>query len=55
MSAKVVYELYLFVQSPESKKWLHFFLWVNFSLIIFLGAATLDLWSLHLPIPNYTR
>ena len=28
MSAKVVYELYLFVQSPESKKWLHFFLWV---------------------------
>jgi protoheme IX farnesyltransferase len=55
MIFKVIYELYLYVKAPESKKWLHFFLWVNLSLIVFLGAATLDLWSIYLPIPNYTR
>ncbi len=55
MSLKVIQELYGFVKSPESKKWLHFFLWVNFSLIIYLAAAVIDLWCIYLPIPHFTR
>jgi protoheme IX farnesyltransferase len=54
-SLQVAYELYRFVKNPEGKRWLHFFLWVNFSLVIFLGAAALDLWIIHLPIPGFTR
>ncbi len=50
MSIKVLIELYGFVRAPESQKWLHFFLWVNFSLIVYLGAAVLDLWSIYFPI-----
>ena len=55
ISIKVLYELYLFVKKPEGPRWLHFFLWVNFSLIIFLTAAAVDLWSYYLPIPHFTR
>lgn len=35
-------------QNPESKNWLPFFLTVNFSLIFFVGAAAMDLWSVNL-------
>lgn len=55
MSFKILRELWLFVKNPEGGQWLHFFLWINLSLIVFLGAATLDLWSIYLPIQNYTR
>jgi protoheme IX farnesyltransferase len=55
MSIKVILELYRFAANPESQRWLHFFLWVNFSLIVFLGAAAADLWSIYLPIPGFTR
>jgi protoheme IX farnesyltransferase len=55
MCLKVIHELYGFSKQPEGKKWLHFFLWVNFSLIVFLGAAVIDLWSVYLPIPHVTR
>ncbi len=55
MCFKIIQELFLFVKNPEGSKWLPFFLWVNLSLIVFLGAATLDLWSIYIPIPNYTR
>lgn len=54
MSAKVLWELRQFVLAPESKKWLHFFLWVNLSLIVYIGAAVADLWSVYL-IPFFTR
>lgn len=47
-SAKVLYELRCFARNPESKYWLRFFLWVNFSLIAYLAAAVLDLWSVYL-------
>lgn len=47
-SAKVFYELLHFVRNPESKYWLRFFLWINFSLIGYLAAAVLDLWSIYL-------
>jgi protoheme IX farnesyltransferase len=45
MSVKVLWELSKFVKEPEGKKWLHFFLWVNFSLIVYLGAAVVDIWG----------
>ena len=49
MSIQVIRELVAFTKAPESKKWLHFFLWVNFSLIAYIGAAAIDLWSFYLP------
>ena len=52
---KLAYELYGFLKNPESKNWLRFFLWINLSLILFLGAAAVDLWSIHLPIPYLNR
>lgn len=55
MSFKVLLELIGFAKAPESKKWLSFFLWINFSLIIYLSAAVIDLWSLFVPIPHFTR
>ena len=55
ISIKVLYELYLFIKKPEGPRWLHFFLWVNFSLIVYLAVAALDLWSYYLPIPHFTR
>lgn len=47
VSIKVLYELYNYIHKPDGKEWLHFFLWVNFSLIFFLAAAVLDLWSIY--------
>lgn len=48
VSAKVLWELRAFARAPESRSWLHFFLWVNFSLILYLAAAALDLWRFQL-------
>jgi len=42
----ILYLLFKFSKSPESKRWLQFFLGVNFSLILFVFAAAFDLWSL---------
>jgi protoheme IX farnesyltransferase len=50
VSLKVLWELRAFVRAPDhSKSWLRFFLWVNFSLIFYIAAAALDLWSIYLP------
>lgn len=55
MSAKVLFELRGFLKNPDEKKaWLRFFLWVNFSLIVFILGAILDLYSVYL-IPMLTR
>lgn len=48
MGAKLLWELKLFCKNPENKKWLRFFLWVNCSLIIYIAALVLDLWSVVL-------
>ncbi len=53
-SVKVLVELRKFVKQPESKSWLHFFLWVNFSLIAYIFAMAADLWSVYL-VPILTR
>lgn len=52
MSVKVLWELFQFGRAPETMRWLHFFLWVNFSLIVYLAAAAADLWSVYL-IPYF--
>jgi heme o synthase len=54
VSAKLLVELWRFSESPESKRWLGFFLWVNFSLIILVGAAAIDLWSMNLAPSLFT-
>jgi protoheme IX farnesyltransferase len=49
--AFLLWSLRIYVQHVHetgSKKWLPFFLGVNFSLILFIGAAALDLWSVNL-------
>jgi protoheme IX farnesyltransferase len=48
VSLKLLWSLKSFCKNPESKNWLSFFLWVNFSLIIYIAAAALDLWSVYL-------
>lgn len=54
MSLKLLWELWAFTKAPESKKWLHFFLWINFSLIVYVGGVVADLWSIYL-IRIFTR
>ncbi|MBC7385331.1 MAG: protoheme IX farnesyltransferase [Cryobacterium sp.] len=60
LSAKLLWELRHFarggeqVVDPTSKFWLRFFLWINFSLIGFIGAVVADLWSIYL-IQHLTR
>lgn len=59
-SLMTFYELVRFVRSeepdaPGSKTWLRFFLWVNFSLILYLGGAVLDVWSHVIMTPFWTR
>lgn len=52
--AKLIWELRAFARGGDkisdagSKFWLRFFLWVNFSLIGFIGAIVVDLWSIYL-------
>jgi protoheme IX farnesyltransferase len=57
---KVLSELRGFARDPEqasdprSRHWLRFFLWINFSLVAYVGALAADLWSVYL-IPYLTR
>lgn len=48
--------LYAKQEGPDSlmkgKKWLRFFLWINFALILQLAAAVIDVWSVYL-IPKF--
>lgn len=47
VSILILRSLRKFSLKPESQQWLKFFLWVNFSLILFVAAAALDRWSLY--------
>jgi protoheme IX farnesyltransferase len=50
VSTQVLWELRSFVRAPDhAKAWLRFFLWINFSLILYIAAAAVDLWSIYLP------
>ena len=52
-SAMVLWELRKYLKaakaSPDHKRdWLRFFLWINFSLILYVIGAVADLWSVYL-------
>lgn len=42
--AWIVYELSCYIRAASEKAWIRFFLAVNFSLIVFIAAAAVDLW-----------
>lgn len=41
---KVLYEFFQYYKAGAQKRWLPFFLWVNFSVLVFLIAPVLDKW-----------
>ena len=49
VSIWLIFELVRFLKHPEQKTWLRFFLSINFSLILYLGVISTDLWSILLP------
>jgi protoheme IX farnesyltransferase len=51
----VLWELKTFSKEQTGRSWLRFFLSVNFSLILYLAAAAIDLWSLNLLTPLIVR
>ena len=42
---KVLYEFFRYYQNNAEKRWLPFFLWTNFSVLVFLIAPVLDKWT----------
>ena len=44
MSIKVLVEFFKYFKAREAKAWLPFFLWVNFSVLVFLMAPAIDQW-----------
>jgi protoheme IX farnesyltransferase len=48
VSAVVMLELFRFYRSPDGKAWLRFFLWINFSLVLYLAFAVIDRWAIYL-------
>jgi len=44
ISLKVILEFRKFYQNLDSKAWLPFFLWTNFSILIYLAAPVMDKW-----------
>jgi protoheme IX farnesyltransferase len=41
---KVLYEFFRYYQSGGKTRWLPFFLWTNFSILVFLIAPVIDKW-----------
>jgi heme o synthase len=41
---KVLFEFFKYYQSQTEKAWLPFFLWINFSVLVFVIAPVLDKW-----------
>ena len=48
ISGWLIFELLRFLRHPEHKTWLRFFLSINFSMIMYLGVISMDLWSNYL-------
>jgi protoheme IX farnesyltransferase len=49
VSVTLLVELVRFARLPETgRNWLKFFLWINFSLILYLGFLAADLWAVYL-------
>lgn len=49
VSLKLLWEIFGYLRG--AKPWIHFFLWINFSLIFYFAAMVLDLWSYQLFAP----
>jgi heme o synthase len=49
---KVLYEFYRYARSEGKERWLGFFLWTNFSVLVFLLAPVIDKWYRHFVVPN---
>lgn len=50
----VVWEFFKYAKSTEEKAWLPFFLWTNFSLLVFLYAPLVDRWArLYMDVYRY--
>lgn len=48
LSLKVLWEFFRYYHSEKHKRWLPFFLWVNFSMLAFVCAPVADRWMLYL-------
>ncbi len=42
---KVLWELFSFLKDPLGKRWLGFFLWTTFSVLVFIIVPAIDRWS----------
>lgn len=50
----VVWQFFKYAKSTEEKAWLPFFLWTNFSLLVFLYAPLVDRWArLYMDVYRY--
>lgn len=47
MAFKLIYEFFRYYQSQEAKAWLPFFLWVNLSVLVFLGVPAVERWMTY--------
>jgi protoheme IX farnesyltransferase len=45
MAFKVLYEFFRYCKTGAQTRWLSFFLWINFSMLIFLLAPVVDKWQ----------
>ena len=44
LAIKVMFEFFRYFNGKEEKRWLRFFLWVNFSMLGFIAAPVMDKW-----------
>ncbi len=51
VSLGMLWLLRAFVQAPESRQWLRFFMGINFSLILYLTLAVIDVWTVYWVVP----
>lgn len=44
ISVKILFEFFKYYHSKNEKSWLPFFLWINMSLLVFIGVPVFDKW-----------
>ncbi len=44
LAIKVMFEFFRYFKGEDEKRWLRFFLWVNFSMLAFISAPVMDRW-----------
>lgn len=48
LAVKIVFEFFKFFREDGRKGWINFFLWVNLSLLVFIGVPVIDKWFFYL-------